>query len=872
MHDGDQWSLATSRRLGFVTCAVLALLGTTPATATAPGRLLAPSPVGTVDTVAGPGFCAGPATPDPVSAAVGGLAADAQGAGRLWFETGEVGEGRVTEVSSTISVVVKATGTVPPAEPGPDGARFRVASAQRLAGDGSGGVLIAKPTAVLQLADGLTTVAGSTSQVPAGATAGGGLGDGGTMAAARFNHIAAIAADRLGNVYVADEVDRREATIAIRFLNRSDQPVTFYPGTPNQLTVAPGAIDTIAGGGTDAGGGPRSRLVAPAPALAAAEGRLYVALTRPGPRLRAEVRLLNLGGGELSAHGAVVGSGEMTRVVTVAGAGSRAVHLAARPPVATLPGIAADGQGNLFVAEPANHRIRRVEPNGRVVTVAGTGTAGFNGNDRPATTARLDRPYDVEVGAGGRLYISDAGNAMVRFVDEGGIIHAALGNGAGIRWKCEGAPDPGAPGGGPRHGVALGSPVNLALDALGDVYVATPAAAQIYRLSRSGRLQPVVGRQARTPCADPSGCVAREGSPATATELAELVALAARPGGGLYVQDGTRVRFVNVGSRPVRVHGVAVAPSAVRTVAGRGAPASDVGGEPPAAPAAGTGGRPALEADLAVVRIRFGLAGPLVADRRGNLLIADERAGVRQVDPGGTITTLVTASPRGEDGRVDASRCCPGPTGLALDRAGNVYIADYRSSRVWFYNRTSAPVVAHGVSVAAGAVEAVAGSTSDASSEDTGRALDAPLSLPSNVSVDRSGNLYVVTLADSSVRRVAPDGAITTVAGTGQRGFNGDGLKGALTALDRPTHAVVDACGNLLIADSGNDRVRRLNLVASCRGRRTSHVASTSRRPLGVLVVATVAVLALALSAGGQRRRRRAGSRGASQRSGRGTR
>lgn len=832
----------------------MALVATSaPATAKPPGRLLAPSAVGTVDTVAGPGFCPGPATPDPTADAVGGLAADAAGAGSLWYEIGEVAEGRVTRIFSTTSVRVQSTGVMPAGRKGQHGPRARPASAGRLAADGSGGLLIAKPAAVLLLGDGLVTLAGTTSPATAAVAPGAGLGDGGPLRAARFNHIAAIAADPAGNVYVADEVDRRANTIAIRFLNRSAEPVTFYPGTPSQLTVAPGTIGTLAGGPArgDAPLGPLSRLVALAPALAVAEGRLYLGATGAGQRSGAVVRLLNLGAGELSAHGATVRPGEMTTVATVEGAPGATRDLAGRPPPGAVPGIAVDAEGDLFLADPAGHRVRRVDGSGVVTTFAGTGAAGFNGNDRAAATARLDRPYDVEIGPDGRLYISDAGNGLVRFVDRGGTIRAALGNGAGIRWNCRGSGDRGATPAGRRLAGQNGGPGSMAADGSGNAYIALNGLGQVHRLAPSGRLQPVAGRPRAMPCPDSSGC-AGEGAPATATDFAALGGVALGPGGGIYVQDGSRVRFVNLGRRPVRLHGVVVAPGTVRTVAGRTRPAGP--GTGAFISPAGDGG-PALKADIA--------PGSLVADRRGNLLLGDPaRGSVRQVDPRGTITTPLSPPPPGEDGKINLSRCCSFLAGLALDRAGNLYIAD--GSRAWFLNRSGAAVVVHGVAVAAGAVEAVAGSAGPGSQDEGGRAIEVSLPGLGSVAVDRSGNLYVLTGPDHTVRRVDRAGAIATVAGSGQRGFNGDGLKGVLTALDGPGHVVVDACGNLLIAEVGNDRVRRLNVVASCAVPDPGNTAAAAQRSSLALVAGAAAALAAVVFLAVRRgRRRRAPGSGA---------
>lgn len=821
-------------------CAALVLVSVgVPASAAPPARLGAPGPVGTVDTVAGPGFCEGETAPDPASRDVGALAVDASAAGVLWFESGPPHEGMVAAVLNNSSVAVERIGVDRPAEQERGGSAGApdVVSAGGLAGDGSGGLLVAKPRVILRLAaGGLTTVAGSTSSGSLEQSAAA-LGDGGPLGGARFSYIAAVATDSSGNVYVADEVDRSTAEPSIRFLNRSDHPVTFYPGTPHELSVSPGTIDTIAGATVNGDDNPVGwpRPTGGAPVLAVAPGRLYIATALPGPSRRATVQMINLGAGELRAHGAALAPGAMSTVATVVG-GAVGKGLLGRPRVSSLPGIAADGQGNLFLAELDNHRVRRVDAAGATTTFAGTGAAGFNGNDRPATTARLDRPYDVDVGPGGRVYISDAGNAQVRFVDEAGIIHPTLGNGITARSTCPAVA--GSQAGTAGRSPQTGMPQGLAADKYGNIY-ATTSRRQIHRLSPSGTLRAIAGRPA-------SSCSALAGCP---------MAIALRPGGGLYFQDENRILFMNLGRNPLKVHGVLVAPGATRKVAG-GGPA------PPATPATGNGdGASALGAPIGAPQ---GRPAALAADRRGNLFFVDHSsyqdnthgASLRRVDARGTITTIFSPPERGADGRVDRTRCCGFVAGLAVDEADSLYVV--ASGRVWFLNRSSTPVVVHQASVPPGAAVAVAGSATEGTLDEAVPALEADLPFLIGLTVDRSHNLYLLT--GHTVRRVDTTGTITTVVGTGQRGFNGDGLKGPLTALYQPSGLVLDACGNLLIADSTNDRVRRLNLVASCPRLAAAAPPPNRRLPLAVGMIVALALAIGLCSRFAIRRRRTAAS------------
>lgn len=763
------------------------------------GSFLAPGPVGTVDTLVGPGFCTGPAGQDPAARQVGGVAVGADGV--LWFQTGVPSEGLIVKASSTLSVEVRRTGLDFSRLPHGEGPAVRRNSSSRLAPDAAGGLLIAAPKEILQFNTGVVTIAGSSAAVPQQSA-----GDGQLLVNTRFSHIAAIASDPAGNVYLADQWDRRGGRIALRFLNRSQEPVTFYPSTVHEMTVAPGASGTIAG----VHDRPVPRLVVGSPALAVADGRLYLAGS--AGTAGAAVQMLNLGRRELSLHGVTVPAAGFATVATVAGgamSGGRALSV--------LPNIAADEQGNLYLAEQANHRVRRVDAAGRMSTFAGTGSGGFNGNQRPANEAKLDRPYDVEVGARGRIFISDSRNSQLRVVDQAGIIHAALGNGMTRGWVCEVAGN--RPALSAKREGALGEPFEAAADAAGNVYLALAGIGQVQRLAPSGSSRPVAGRPPGA-CLDSSGCAVADDVIPKQAALGGLLGVRPRPGGGLFLVEHVRVRFLNLSERQVDLHGVSVPAGALRTVVGtRSSTTPDRTAPPPNRYTA------------------------IATDNRGNLLLADVPQGpfffgrgrVQEVDAQGAVRTLVEPPGLLESGEVDPSRCCSYVAGLATDSAGNLYIADEQGRRVWFLNRSSATVIVHAVSVPPGALVPIAGAISGGSQEEGVAATQAQLLDPLGITVDAAGNLYIVDYGDSSISRVDPAGLITTVVGTGSAGFNGDGLNGGLTSLNHPRGVSIDVCGNLLMADTGNDRVRRLNLVSSCVVTAGPAPSTTATRPLGVV-------------------------------------
>lgn len=768
---------------------------------------------------------------------MGALAADANGT--LWFESGDPSEGLLTKVVSTASVPIVRTGI---ASLGRADQTAASPSANLLAPSRNGALLLALPTVVVEHSDDFVGVAGARGRE--GHSPGRQSGDGGPLRSARFRNIAAIASDHAGNVYVADEIDSDGGEIAIRFLNRSETPVTFFAGTPNELLVQPGTIDTIAG----RDGRPTATLRAEAPGLAVAGDRLYLAATEAGPGRRSTVKMMNLGSQELAMHGVKVAVSAMATVVTTAADfnGGRS------PSAPAIGGIAADQDGNLLFAEPASHRVRRLNGPGAITMFAGTGAAGFNGNDRRATDARLDGPYDVELGAGGRIYISDAGNEQVRVVGEDGIIRTALGNGTTNRWVCsEQTPDDGAEDRAPGAS-RTGRPESIASVAGGNVYIANKELRQLHRLAPSGSVVRVAGA---LPCGDVGGCpAAGDGSDPKLATLGALSGLTPGPAGGIYVMEEARVRFLNPTAASVAVHDISVPAGAMRTVAGE-PPPEGLRPSPPPVPMGLPEGPPPTTPDAqpAIAEAPGVAYSASASDAGGNLFLGATPPGfflggngsVRIVDRRGIITTLVEETEFGPTGTADPERCCTFPTGMVTDRAGNLYVADAAGRRVWFLNRSKAPVLAHGVSVAAGGLQPVAGA-GNAGSQDPGiPALEARLSAPMGLALDGKGNLYIADFLAHGVRRVDAGGTIVTVAGNGQPGFNGDGLKGPLSALNQPTDVNIDGCGNLLVADSGNDRVRRLNLVTSCLST-TRATTARSSHPLRYVVAGAVLAFAVA--------------------------
>jgi len=662
-----------------------------------------------------------------------------------------------------------------------------------MASDGSGGVLVGLATGIARLdREGHLTV------VTGGDGGGVSAGDGGPAGAARFTSVRAVAGDGKGNIFVADGT----APSAVRFVNRGDAAETFSAGQAGERVVAPGTVQTLAVVPGDLG----------EPfAMTSNNGALYVAVSGPRPA----VLVMNLGKTPNTTLGVTVGPGATGIVAGGQPAGFRGDGGPAREAALSGPaGLGADSNGNLFFADQGNHRVRRVDDAGIITTVAGVGrggAGGFNGNGRPATLAQLNRPVDVKVGRDGHLVVSDQLNGQVRTIDASGLIHTLPGGGAGLNWACVGDRQGG------ENKAHRDIPELVAADGRGNVFFAS--ARQVRRIDASGRIRAVTDTiDAPQACRPPARCNTGDGGPAFRAIVGGPHAIAAGLA-GLYLLDSgeSRVRFVDIGNRGAHVHGVTVGPGMIEAVAGTSA--------------GGTAGE-RRGRDLIVSG-----QGGLAADSHGNLFLADRALRrVTRLDPRGRITQL--AGPVG----TDPGRCCLNPSALATTPAGNLYVADISERRIWFLNLGRTAIVVNGRRSRPATAVLVAGNGTAGVGGDGGSAVEAQFQAPVAVAADRVGNLYVADASDNTVRRVDPRGTVSTVVGTGQFGFNGDGMKGTLTSLNSPSGLAIDACGNLVIADSQNGRIRRLNLGGSCLT--TGAGSVSSGRDHGAVVAVIAAVVA----------------------------
>ncbi len=611
-------------------------------------------------------------------------------------------------------------------------------------------------------------VAASTGNITAVAGSGerGFGGDGEAAAAAQLDSPGGIAVDGSGNLYIADTDNHR--------IRKVD---------------AMGTITTVAGDGAagfdgDGEAAAAAQLDSPGGVAVDGEDNLYIVDTG-----NFRIRKVDASTGNIAT---VAGDG----TAGYGGDGEPATMAQLRP-----TGAAVDGSGNIYIADGSNHRIRKVDAEGNISTIAGTGESGARGDGGAATAARLNNPSNVALDGAGNLYI--ASGSRIRKVDTEGIITTvAGGNGRGFSGDD-----------GVATAAQLDSPQDVAVDGAGNLYIADTDSRRIRKVDAAGTITTAAGTWDRG-----------DGGAATAAQLLDPQGVAADGEGNLYVADTGRIRKVDAAGNMTTVAG-----SSGTTDSGYGGddePASQAQLTPRDVAVDGAGnlyiadgsnhrvrkvdavtgtittfagngtsgargdGGPATEARVSNPR-------SVAVDGAGNLYIA-AGSRIRKVDTEGIITTVAGGNGAGFSGDNDEAIAAQinSPRGVAVDGAGNFYIADTNNHRIRKVD-------------AEGTITTVAGDGTAGNRGDGGPAVQARLSYPWSVAVDGAGNLYIA--AGSRSRKVDTEGIITTVAGGNGAGFSGDGGAATAAQIDLPRGVAVDGAGNFYIADTNNRRVRRVS-------------------------------------------------------------
>jgi sugar lactone lactonase YvrE len=523
--------------------------------------------------------------------------------------------------------------------------------------------------------------------------------------------------------------------------------------------------------------------------------------------------------------------------------------------------VAWDGAGNLYFTDGGNQRVRRVDSNGIIATVAGNGTAGYSGDGGAATNAELSFPYAVAADGRGNVFISDYWNYRLRKVDTNGIITTVAGNGSYGSYPGDG---------GAATDAVLLNPTGVALDSAGNLFIADhfnnllrrvgdlptltlpnittnnlggysvvlanasgsvtssvavlnmppyivlPPANLILLEGCSGVMSVtaqgpgtlsyqwslnatnIIGatnaayalNQVSTNSAGPYAVTIANafGSVTSASATLTVVFISGPPASQIVTAGATVLLSVSLSSPGAfsyqwQLNGTNLPASGlIRTLAGNGT-----------AGYSGDGGA-ATNAEL---KTPFSLA----ADVTGNVFLADAgNQRVRMVDINGIITTVAgdgTAGYSG-DGGAATNAHLNAPYGVALDAFGNLFIADTGNYRIRRVDTN-------------GIITTVAGNGTSGYSGDGGAATNARLRSVYGVALDAFGDLFIADTGNYRIRKVGTNGIITTVAGNGTSGYSGDGGAATNAQLRSAYGVALDTFGDLFIADTGNNRIRRVD-------------------------------------------------------------
>lgn len=610
--------------------------------------------------------------------------------------------------------------------------------------------------------------------VVAGNGARGGIsnGDGGPAITAKLTYPTGVAVDTFGNIFIADRTYCRV----------------------REVSATAGNISTVAGTGTcfyfgDGVPAISAALNDPSGVAVDSSGNLFIADSN-----NCLIREVSGSTGVIST---VAGTPpDSTGLLHCGNTGDGGPAISAK--VGFVNGLAVDGSGNIFIADPSSCVVRKISAStGIISSVAGTGTCGYSGDGGLATSATVNAPYGVVVDRSENVFIADTSNCVIRKVSSSNaqISTVAGDHAVGCGYSGDG---------GLATSAQLNQPYGVAVDSSGDIFIADYKNSAIREVSASnGSISTFAGVAVPDPNRSGHliGLPALSGDGYLATD-GELGFLNDTPyGAGLATDSSGNVFIADTANNAIRK--VSAATGIMTTVAGNGL----IG-------YSGDGG-PATAAQLFYPR-------DVAVDGSGNIFIMDTgNCVVRKITASTGIITTVAGTPpdsagiyhcdfSGDGGPATSAQLYPIdlliPAGaVAVDSAGNIFIADTGNS------------VIREVSASTGIINTVAGIplSIPVGGGDGGPATSATLFAPYGVAVDKAGNIFIADTNDYAIREVmAVNGNIYTVAGNialGQ-GFSGDGGPASSAQLRSVFGGLfLDAAGNLFIPDPANCVIREVS-------------------------------------------------------------
>ena len=527
--------------------------------------------------------------------------------------------------------------------------------------------------------------------------------------------------------------------------------------------------------------------------------------------------------------------------------------------------VVVDGNGVIYVSDAANYRIRRIDTSGKISTLIGQSYGTFTGDNGPASTAGMSSAFSMALDAAGNLYFTDDANQRIREITTDGIVRTVAGNG-----NC-GTTAPGM--------AATQAPLcdaeSVAVDAQGRLYFSSEA--QIWMVASNGTLVLIAG----TGGFGSSG----DAGPATAAQIGYPGSMAFDASGNLYIADQFNFKVRQVTADHV-IH------TAV-TVSDTSSTGLTLTADSSGTIFYVTGTRHVFKLAQGAVSEVATLSGVNVAssiavDRSGALYLASDVNERLLKVSNGSVSIVAGAYPYDVDPLPNPARQVrlhlnPLLIGLAVDAAGNVYFPELDGDLVQRIDKvtpagtmsalntpaklpTNGDFTVQAVTIgpaqtvyfstftqvyrleANGTVTLVAGAPGFPSNVgDGGLATAAKISNPSSLAFDQSGNLYITEPFDSRVRKVNPQGTISTFAGTSQAGYTGDGGFASNARLSTPVDVKVDANGNVYIADLTASVVRRVatnGIITTVAGNGTQGF-SGDRGPATQAMLSGAAAIAL---------------------------
>jgi hypothetical protein len=531
----------------------------------------------------------------------------------------------------------------------------------------------------------------------------------GTGGGAQFNKPQKAAADSAGNLYVVDT----------------------YNHILRKITPA-GMVTTLAGGvgvtGTNDGPGTEARFNYPLGVAEDSTGSVYVADT-----YNHSIRKVTPGGVVTTLAGTPGVSG------TNNGTGTAAKF--------DHPwSLAVGTNGTVYVADCYNHVIRKITIAGAVTTFAGKMSTSGSANGS-ATSARFYYPVGVAVGSGGTLYVADYENSLIRKITSSGTVSTLAGT-AGSSGSTNGT----------GSAARFDQPFDVAADLnSGLVYVADSGNQLIRKITSAGVVTTLAGQAVTSGSANGAGSVARFNIPSGAVVDGNL---------NVYISD-----YGNEVVRKISLAGVVVTMAGTAGVTGTNN---------------GTG-----------TAARFNGPAGVAVDGSGNVYVAEyQNHAIRKITPAGVVTTLAgRPGTFGTNNGTGTAARFTNPIGVAVDTSGAVYVGDYGNNAI----RKITPL---------GAVTTLAGLVGTSGTND-GVGVAARFNQPYDVAVDGSNYVYVADFGNNCIRKVAPDGTVTTLAGLCGTSGSDDGTN-STARFYNPFGVAVDSAGNLFIGDTGNQLIRKI--------------------------------------------------------------